>query len=506
MIQTEYVRSLNCNYERILLDKKPDEKRYQYCILSRGGIRGLLPCSLRYINGQAYLYYDISSRQNVSQLYSDRYITREWIRDFAWSLQQIQQELGRFLLDAGNILWYPEHVFQDLESNVFSFLYVPYLEGENSFIKLIEFWVEHIDYDDEMLVDCVYHMYEQMERGGETYLQVCFFEDVKKLEKEVQESLHVASQEAHEDAVERVSENGREAPRYFGADRTEGLDKTEKWGRGDKPERVENTEGAGKADSAEKQKKANRAEKAEKKGIRSIFEGKKNREKKLREDYRQAMQYSMAGYTGYAVAEESTYGEEKSYGSETSSEAARAQKTSRGKNTPYGKKMQRNELPYGRDRFGGNSFSYGKDGDYGREPGVDCERACGEESDYDQESVYEQESVYDEEEYGRTIYIEESQEDRSHRLYTPEGRLLAKLEGSALSIGKKKGEVDLALEDASVSRIHARITVEKNEAYLEDLNATNGTFKNGLRLQPYEKRKLAEGDEIKCGKVIFVFR
>lgn len=130
MIQTEYVRSLNCNYERMLLDKKPDEKRYQYCILSRGGIRGLLPCSLRYINGQAYLYYDISSRQNVSQLYSDRYITREWIRDFAWSLQQIQQELGRFLLDAGNILWYPEQIFQDLESNVFSFLYVPYYGGE----------------------------------------------------------------------------------------------------------------------------------------------------------------------------------------------------------------------------------------------------------------------------------------------------------------------------------------------------------------------------------------
>jgi len=50
MLNTEYVRNLNCNYERILLDKKPEEKRYQYCILNRGGIKGLLPCSLRYIN------------------------------------------------------------------------------------------------------------------------------------------------------------------------------------------------------------------------------------------------------------------------------------------------------------------------------------------------------------------------------------------------------------------------------------------------------------------------
>ena len=43
MLQTEFVRNLNCNYERILLDVNPEEKRYQYCILSRGGIKGLLP-------------------------------------------------------------------------------------------------------------------------------------------------------------------------------------------------------------------------------------------------------------------------------------------------------------------------------------------------------------------------------------------------------------------------------------------------------------------------------
>ena len=61
MLQTEFVRNLNCNYERILLDVDPEKKRYQHCILSRGGIKGLLASSLRYINGQAYLYYDIFS-------------------------------------------------------------------------------------------------------------------------------------------------------------------------------------------------------------------------------------------------------------------------------------------------------------------------------------------------------------------------------------------------------------------------------------------------------------
>ena len=73
-------------------------------------------------------------------------------------------------------------------------------------------------------------------------------------------------------------------------------------------------------------------------------------------------------------------------------------------------------------------------------------------------------------------------------------------------IGKKKGETDCVLTDGSVSRLHARITKEEDEFYLEDLNSTNGTFKNGLRLQPYEKRKLMEEDEIRFGKVMLTFR
>ncbi len=393
MLHTEYVRNLNCNYERILLEKRPEEKRYQYCILGRGGIKGLLSCSLRYINGLAYLYYDISSRQNIAQLFGNRCITREWMKDFMWSLKQIQQELGRFLLDMGNILWYPEQIFQDLENNIFAFLYVPYYEGEASFLKLIEFWVEHIDYDDEVLVDCVYHMYEQLERNGEIYLRSQIFEDAEVLE-DVKE----------QEAVSRESEEMKEAKQEADLVKMESETDTEDIRNGIRTDDFRLTE------------RICKTEKTGKRGLFSFFEGKKNRSKKTREEYNMTMQQVMSGY---AVAEETSYAAES---------------------------------------------------------------------------------------YGQTIFIEEKQEEQIHRLYTPDGRLLASLEQQVMSIGKKKEEVDLVLEDASVSRIHARITEEKGKVYLEDLNSTNGTFKNGLRMQPYEKRKLEKGDEIKCGKVIIVFR
>ncbi len=388
MLNIEYVRSLNSNYERIQLEKVPEERRYQYCILGRCQIKGLLPCSLRYINGKAYLYYNISSRQNLSLLYGSRCITREWIRDFVWCLRQVQIELGRFLLDMNNIIWYPEQIFQDLESNVFSFLYIPYYEGEASFIKLMEFWVEHIDYNDDLLVDCVYRMYERLERNGEVYLQSQIFEDAGCLEEtKIPELVCTVLEE------KVVEETGQMPVAVEVTDMPVSLEKAVDSGR---------------------------------RGIRGLLEGKRNRNKRLREEYKKATQQAM---TGYAVAEETTY------------------------------------------------------------------RGDGEEKE-------------NRNSYGQTVYIEETveTEGRPHRLLTSEGRLLASLEKTVVSIGKKKGEVDLVLEDASVSRIHARITREEGRTYLEDLNSTNGTFRNGQRMQPYEKKKLEEGDEIRIGKSVFIFR
>ncbi len=373
MLQTEYVRSLHCNYGRILLEEKPEEKRYQYCILSRGGIKGLLPCSLRYINGMAYLYFDITSKQNVSQLFQKRCVNRTWLKDFLWSLSQIQLELGRFLLDEHNILWYPEQVFQDLESNIFSFLYIPYYEGESSFGKLLGFLVEHIEYEDEGLVECVYKMHEQYDISGDIYLQAQIFEDAKMLD-------------CPPAAEEELSS----------------------------PAELQQKETLELKDEAELQKQS------EKRGFWHLLEGKRKKEKEMRRNYGQAMELAMSGC---AVAEDNVYNHE-------------------------------------------------------------------------------------EEDYGRTIFIEEAPKAqiKKYRLYSAEGGMLAQINNFPFVIGKKKEEADLVVEDISVSRIHARIVKEGEDIYLEDLNSTNGTFKNGLRLQPYEKRKLEEGDEICCGKTDLIYR
>lgn len=524
LLKTEYVRNLNCNYERLLLDKKPEERRYQYCILNRGGIKGLLPCSLRYINGVAYLYYDISSKQNVAQLYGNKCVSRAWVADFLWSMRQIGQELERFLLDSKNIIWRPEQIFQDLESKVFSFLYVPYFEGDSGYLKLMEFLIDHIDYEDEVLVECVYGMYEQLERNGEIYLQAQIYEDAKRLEAQEsqiqtmdeQEAMAVNPHEAEYGGMDISGRNRRaraaekertieEFGRAGEAGRRPAIQESVRLGEAGRRPAIQESGRAGEAgrrpaiQESGRMGEAGRGPGAEEAGRmraagrgNTIQESGKTKVSGRGPAIRESVKTNAAGKE--SAAEESA--RIKAGGQEIVTERVNRESAS-------GKPTEREETEKVEKRGIRGIFEGKKK--RGREFREDYRQSMQREmAGY----AVAEDIQFEEEPFGRTIFIEEKQEDARipHRLFTAEGRLLATLDKPVFSIGKKKEEADLVLDSSSVSRIHARIVREKAEAYLEDLNSTNGTFKNGLRLQPYEKRKLEEGDEIKFGSVILIFR
>jgi hypothetical protein len=61
-------------------------------------------------------------------------------------------------------------------------------------------------------------------------------------------------------------------------------------------------------------------------------------------------------------------------------------------------------------------------------------------------------------------------------------------------------------EDGGVSRKHARIVVEGNDYFVEDLDSTNFTFVNKQKIAPRSRQRLSDGDEIRCGRVALVLR
>jgi pSer/pThr/pTyr-binding forkhead associated (FHA) protein len=77
---------------------------------------------------------------------------------------------------------------------------------------------------------------------------------------------------------------------------------------------------------------------------------------------------------------------------------------------------------------------------------------------------------------------------------TPQGEL--ELGSGSLLIGRLP-ECDVLLQDALVSRMHARISVQHDSVVVEDLHSTNGVYVNGLRVG--HSTALREGDRVLIG-------
>jgi hypothetical protein len=74
---------------------------------------------------------------------------------------------------------------------------------------------------------------------------------------------------------------------------------------------------------------------------------------------------------------------------------------------------------------------------------------------------------------------------------------------SELILGREPG-LPGTIDDASVSRRHARLSRDDRGVFLRDLGSKNGTFVKNIRIS--EPVALEDGDEIRIGLVSFVYR
>jgi transcriptional regulator with PAS, ATPase and Fis domain len=70
-------------------------------------------------------------------------------------------------------------------------------------------------------------------------------------------------------------------------------------------------------------------------------------------------------------------------------------------------------------------------------------------------------------------------------------------EGSSVVIGREP-PAEIVVNDASVSRQHARILRKQDEVWVEDLDSRNGTVVRGNRVQ---RQRLESGDQVEVGRV-----
>src|SRR3954465_14724198 len=74
------------------------------------------------------------------------------------------------------------------------------------------------------------------------------------------------------------------------------------------------------------------------------------------------------------------------------------------------------------------------------------------------------------------------------------------LEQPTITVGRASDN-QLAIDETSVSRRHARLTVESGRVMIEDLGSANGTFVGGQRLAPNTPAPVSPNQPVRIGDV-----
>jgi pSer/pThr/pTyr-binding forkhead associated (FHA) protein len=65
------------------------------------------------------------------------------------------------------------------------------------------------------------------------------------------------------------------------------------------------------------------------------------------------------------------------------------------------------------------------------------------------------------------------------------------------------GDLEVRVKDPSISRLHAEVARGRDGWVVRDLGSTNGTYVNGVRVGP-EERRLQQRDLLQCGNSVLL--
>ena len=121
------------------------KENYQYKMLAANRIKGLLNCSGRSIDSREYLYYDISSRQSLTDLYDRRPVRSEDLNRILKDLVNVEETLTEYLLDTSHLILDPACVYLDFREQTCSFVYYPGEEQKTGPQSLFTFLADRVD-------------------------------------------------------------------------------------------------------------------------------------------------------------------------------------------------------------------------------------------------------------------------------------------------------------------------------------------------------------------------
>jgi len=200
-MNVEYRREMNRNYMVIQPDTIGNEK-YTLRMISGNRIHGLLPFHDKMVNGEVKYYYDITSKQPLDRILEHRHMSGTELRTFMTELLFALNQMERFLLDEGQLVFQPEYIYVDPGTFKAAFCLVPGMHREftNEFCELSQYLLDHVNSSDGDAVVLAFSIFRECRKLN------FGMNDIEQCLRKFEENGRQVSPESNKEDV-RTSEN-----------------------------------------------------------------------------------------------------------------------------------------------------------------------------------------------------------------------------------------------------------------------------------------------------------
>lgn len=565
-ICVRYERNNGVNYA--VIDTKEEwkcEDDYEVKMLMLNTPEYFLHITMNYIDEKNSIYYDISSKQQLSKLFEYGKVTMEDVKSLFDNISRMVRVVDEYMLNLDRVILNPQDIYVSLSDKKYSFMYSP-VAGEKDFYdkmrSLFEYILERFDHSvkKSSLVK-FYEIYQRILVRDYTPDKLMeFFDDEN-------EGIHIINEE---DLTDGMADNAYGEDNAYGRDRAYGEDNA----NGKNNDYVEDINYAGNNNYAKDKtyiRNNNRVKgKAYTKDNDSIidkiydrndnynnnnnFEGtvikdvmpeiintdKPDKRSKKTTFIIKAVATVLVlnaivsmFFKSYAVIKISNtasiiciivglaifYITDKA--AKVIGELINEDKVTEDELIPYRLHNYGNKTENGiaEDKASEAQVNTGLDNEYGKQK---------DNNEYDNIVMAK---VIDEEEeqpaqYGNTMLLSDylnmlkdnkltlkiTDTDSEIPLYVKKAdgyeAVIEKLEPDSYpcTIGSLEESSDIYIASPIISKMHACIIKDEDKFYIEDMNSTNGTFINGERIAMHNKMCLSDGDALRIASYEFVVK
>ena len=164
MAQMEVSYSRRLDYQYMMIETGGEARSdYRLSMLVNNRINGFLPVHVQQMNGKSTLSYEITSLENLPEIFDARKITYDEMVSLLLQFCSAVSEAGRYLLDGEGILLEPQYIYVSKSLERIRFCYYPYqhMPLHQSVNVLCRFLIDHIDYDDRRSLELAYGLFQE---------------------------------------------------------------------------------------------------------------------------------------------------------------------------------------------------------------------------------------------------------------------------------------------------------------------------------------------------------